>query len=92
MAYGINITDAAGLLQLDTSSMGAVFIEKLNLTYGNSGSKTYPNLNGMTLRIFQLGAWSHAIETSVVSGNPKVTWTAQTRRFASNSAILVFAA
>lgn len=93
MAYGLRVFNAAGSVVMDTSTVGAAFVETLTLTYNTSSSKTYTAFNGRTLRLFNESERNHNLVVSVdVSGNPVLTWTAISRNplRARNSYVRVF--
>lgn len=94
MTFGINIANAVGTIVFNSDTIGGVYVETLSVAYGNTGSKTYTDYPGRTLRIFQLSTYGcHTFTTSVDgSGYPVFSWTAfTTTKVHSASSFHIFA-
>ena len=51
MAYGIKVTDGAGRVTLDTSSVAFNLVDSFSVPAGGAITKSYPSLTGYTLSV-----------------------------------------
>jgi hypothetical protein len=95
MTYGIELRNSTGAVVMDMGSIGIQFIEALTIPYGTSGSKTYTELTGRTIKIFQMARTSHSYTTTVNgASNPVFNYTARTSTKPQNqvnSTFVIFA-
>ncbi len=54
MAYGITIFGADGRINLDAESITYAFVDEIEVNYGESGTKTYPDLEGYQIEVSQV--------------------------------------
>lgn len=95
MSHGLQVRNAAGELIFDSpSQFGGIFVEALVVPYGESGVKSYDQLDlqGRTLRYQWAVAGSHDFTTGSAAGVPYISWVgARWARVPTASAVLVFA-
>jgi len=95
MSHGLQCFDSTGSLLIDTSDIGGVFVERISLSIGDSGTKTYNadvRFSGRSIRCIQSGPGGHDWTTDTSGGYPRLNWTAKDVGFyTAPTALLVFA-
>jgi hypothetical protein len=85
MSYGLQVRNASGVIQLDTTKQGFELVDAIDINEGNtSGSRSYPNLSGATLKVYSTYNYyaeypaGNDSDTNVTvaytNGYPTVTW------------------
>ena len=95
MSYGLQIMRSDGRVLFDSrSAMGGVFVGRLSLTPGNSGSMVFPgaDLIGRTLMAVVLtpGMHSYSFDQDG-AGQPRITWTSVSSAVPRETVLLLWA-
>lgn len=92
MTYGIQILRDNGSVNLDSGTVGGVFIEVVTMGASTSGAKTYTRVIGGTLYAYTLEAGNHVVTFSTNGlGQAVMSWSPSTGSNASQSKFAVFA-